>query len=113
MIPNYEQLLPSLSSRTSFGASLKILHFIGSDVKVCKLVELPEMEGRKCVIIGTLFCDQRLKPSILKDISEEVGLYLMNKRSIRGHFSNLTIIILFILQDKYICKFFGSVKIAL
>ncbi|XP_054263776.1 DNA polymerase delta subunit 2-like [Macrosteles quadrilineatus] len=46
----------------------------GSDVKVCRLVELEKAEGEKCVIIGTLFLDQRLKPSILKDISEEAQL---------------------------------------
>lgn len=46
--------------------------FLGSDIKVCKLVELSTVSGEKCVIIGTLFLDQRLKPSILKDISEEV-----------------------------------------
>ncbi|KAJ9596901.1 hypothetical protein L9F63_012082 [Diploptera punctata] len=43
----------------------------GADVKVRKLFELAEEESRKCVVIGTLFKHQVLKPSILKEISEE------------------------------------------
>lgn len=45
---------------------------LGQDVNIYRLVDLPEANGEKCVIIGTLFLDQRLKPSILKEISEEV-----------------------------------------
>ncbi|GFG38024.1 hypothetical protein Cfor_10623 [Coptotermes formosanus] len=43
----------------------------GPDVRIRKLFELQEEESRKCVILGTLFKHQELKPSILKEISEE------------------------------------------
>lgn len=37
-----------------------------------KLHELSEREQHeKCVIIGTLFKDQKMKPSVLKELSEE------------------------------------------
>ncbi|PNF27792.1 DNA polymerase delta subunit 2 [Cryptotermes secundus] len=43
----------------------------GPDVRIRKLFELQEEGSRKCVILGTIFKHQELKPSILKEISEE------------------------------------------
>ncbi|XP_055372182.1 DNA polymerase delta subunit 2 [Condylostylus longicornis] len=43
----------------------------GKDVPIKKLCDLREEEQSKCIIIGTLFKHQQLKPSILREISEE------------------------------------------
>ena len=42
----------------------------GNELPVRKLFEL--RTGEKCIVIGTLFKSMILKPSILKEISEEV-----------------------------------------
>lgn len=42
----------------------------GSKYPVCKLHKLAEANSAKCVVIGTLFKDQKLKPSILKQLAE-------------------------------------------
>lgn len=41
--------------------------------KILKLCELRE-KGTTCVIIGTLFILQKLKPSILKELSDELEI---------------------------------------
>jgi hypothetical protein len=69
--------LPTLISNIIFNPVIiseliPVLLTTGSDIKIRRLVELQEAEGEKCVIIGTLYVDQHLKPSILKEISEEV-----------------------------------------
>ncbi|CAB3365521.1 Hypothetical predicted protein [Cloeon dipterum] len=51
----------------------------GSDIPIIELYQLQEgevEEARKCVIIGTLYKQQTLKPNILKEISEEYQLEL-------------------------------------
>lgn len=44
----------------------------GSDIPIVELFQLQEKEIKKCIIIGTLYKNQSLKPNILKEISEEV-----------------------------------------
>lgn len=46
--------------------------FLGEGYNVYKLSELHDKTGEQCIIIGTLYKHQELKPSILKEISEEV-----------------------------------------
>lgn len=42
----------------------------GSTYPVCKLYNLAQEKYEKCIVIGTLFKDQKLKPSILKQLAE-------------------------------------------
>lgn len=53
----------------------------GNEVNIRKLSELAEIKNEKCVIIGTLFKHQELKPSILKEISDEHKLLPQPKMS--------------------------------
>lgn len=46
----------------------------GKKYPIIQLHKLQEAPNQKCVIIGTLFKDQKLKPSLLKKISEENSL---------------------------------------
>ena len=42
----------------------------GSEYPICELHKLSEVDYDRCVIVGTLFKDQKLKPSILKQLAE-------------------------------------------
>lgn len=42
----------------------------GDKYPICKLHKLTEENYDKCVVIGTLFKDQKLKPSVLKRLAE-------------------------------------------
>lgn len=59
----------------------------GDDYPLRKMGELREEQPEKCVLIGTIFVHQKLKPSILRDISEETQLA---PQPIRSHFTDET-----------------------
>lgn len=43
----------------------------GTEIPVKKLAELREEDSDKCILVGTLYKQQKLKPSILVELSEE------------------------------------------
>lgn len=43
----------------------------GATVPVKKLADLREEDSDKCILVGTLYKQQKLKPSILREISDE------------------------------------------
>lgn len=43
----------------------------GPDVPVKKLADLREEDSDKCILVGTLYKQQKLKPSILREITDE------------------------------------------
>lgn len=47
------------------------LFISGKDIPVMTLADLKEEAAERCIIVGTLYKHQELKPSILKEISEE------------------------------------------
>lgn len=71
------------------------LHPIGKEYEIRKLTDLREDNREKCVLIGTTFVHQKLKPSILKEISEETQ---MTPQPIRSNFADDTDVL--VLEDE-------------
>lgn len=46
----------------------------GEQYPICELHKLSENDYPKCIVIGTLFKDQKLKPSVLKQLAEANSL---------------------------------------
>jgi hypothetical protein len=51
--------------------------FTDAEIPVVELYQLQDQDEslEKCIIIGTIYKQQILKPNILKEISEEVSIY--------------------------------------
>lgn len=63
----YTSRLIKVSDSLTAAASAKW----GQDVPVKKLADLREEDTDKCILVGTLYKQQKLKPSILREISDE------------------------------------------
>lgn len=57
----------------------------GTQYPVMELHKVPENDFEKCVIVGTLFKDQKLKPSLLRQMMEAKQ---MQPHSIPTHFTD-------------------------
>lgn len=57
----------------------------GNKFPLCKLYKLSEEDYDKCIVIGTLFKNQKLKPSILKELAEANQL---TPQPILSHFTD-------------------------
>ncbi len=56
------------------------MHSTGVSIK--RLMDLNSTKGEKCVIVGTLYKIQELKPSILQDVSKEVRNMFIKKMTV-------------------------------
>ena len=55
-------------------SSTSMLCLVGSGVECKRLSELYKTKGQECVVMGTVFQQMDLKPSILKEISSKVRI---------------------------------------
>lgn len=76
----------------------------GTEYPVMELHKVPENDFEKCVVIGTLFKDQKLKPSLLKQMLESKHL---KPHSIPAHFTDESDV-LFIEDDKQRYQLIGK-----
>ncbi|XP_072382591.1 uncharacterized protein PolD2 [Diabrotica undecimpunctata] len=65
-----------------------IRHKWGDTYPIIKLHKLTEEDKDKCIVIGTIFKDQKLKPSILKELSEANQLVAETNPIINNNFTD-------------------------
>lgn len=70
-IKQYYGVYTSRLAKVSDSVTSTAIEKWGSEVPLKKLADLREEDSDKCILVGTLYKQQKLKPSILREISDE------------------------------------------